>query len=241
MDPKYSRWISTDPALGEYIPKAPIDEEAKKYNQNLPGMGGVFNHINGNLYHYSTNNPVKYTDPDGETAKNATDQYVVVRLESDNEPCHYMILAPGDFITADCDGAIFSSSNMIKLSAQEDWGDVVNFTILGECSLGAFCYISDLKSVWINTSRDYFKYLYNVSRLAKNLIHSFTDEKYESFKDFSGSYRKQSRDGQPLNSWWKGVIKEFDGATQEKLKEIYETNGVQQELQQKYLKTEENK
>lgn len=65
MDRKYSMWISTGPALGEYIPKAPIDEEAKKYNQNLPGMGGIFNHINGNLYHYAGNNPVKYTDPDG--------------------------------------------------------------------------------------------------------------------------------------------------------------------------------
>ena len=65
LDPKYSMWISTDPALGEYIPKAPIDEEAKKYNQNLPGMGGVFNHINGNLYHYVGNNPVRYIDPDG--------------------------------------------------------------------------------------------------------------------------------------------------------------------------------
>ncbi len=68
MDPKYSMWISTDPALGDYIPKAPINEEAKKYNQNLPGMGGVFNHINFNLYHYAGNNPVKYTDPDGRIA-----------------------------------------------------------------------------------------------------------------------------------------------------------------------------
>ena len=65
MDPKYSMWISTDPALGDYIPKVPINEEAKKHNQNLPGMGGVFNHINGDLYAYAGNNPVKYTDPDG--------------------------------------------------------------------------------------------------------------------------------------------------------------------------------
>ena len=65
LDPKYSMWISTDPALGEYIPQAPISDEAKKHNQNLPGMGGVFNTVNLNLYHYAANNPVKYLDPDG--------------------------------------------------------------------------------------------------------------------------------------------------------------------------------
>ncbi|WP_318663311.1 RHS repeat-associated core domain-containing protein [Treponema sp.] len=71
LDPKYSRWISTDPALGGYIPKTPIDEEAERYNQHLPGMGGVFNHINGNLYHYAANNPVKYVDPDGRETYNS--------------------------------------------------------------------------------------------------------------------------------------------------------------------------
>ena len=74
MDPKYSRWLSGDPALGEYIPKAPIDAEAKKHNENLPGMGGAFNVVN--LYHHAgigqrsdselqANNPLKYVDPDG--------------------------------------------------------------------------------------------------------------------------------------------------------------------------------
>jgi RHS repeat-associated protein len=43
LNPKTSVWISADPALGEYLPEAPVDDEAKKRNGNLPGQGGVFN------------------------------------------------------------------------------------------------------------------------------------------------------------------------------------------------------
>jgi RHS repeat-associated protein len=66
LDPKTSRWISGDPALGEYLPVAPVNDEAKKRNGNLPGMGGIFNTVNMHVYHYAGNNPVKYVDPDGE-------------------------------------------------------------------------------------------------------------------------------------------------------------------------------
>jgi RHS repeat-associated protein len=65
LDPRTSRWLSGDPALGEYLPGAPVDDEARKNNQNLPGGGGIFNLVNLHVYHYAGNNPVKYVDPDG--------------------------------------------------------------------------------------------------------------------------------------------------------------------------------
>ena len=53
LDPKYSRWISTDPALSAYMSGSDV------------GGGGIYNHFNFNLYHYANNNPLKYTDPTG--------------------------------------------------------------------------------------------------------------------------------------------------------------------------------
>ena len=53
LDPKYSRWLSTDPALGDYV------------LQTSKGEGGIYNHINMHLYHYGGNNPIRFVDPTG--------------------------------------------------------------------------------------------------------------------------------------------------------------------------------
>jgi len=58
---------------GEYFPKPndmDTDHDYYWYGSNdatgkLPGMGGVFNTVNLNVYHYAGLNPVKYIDPDG--------------------------------------------------------------------------------------------------------------------------------------------------------------------------------
>ncbi|WP_461248391.1 RHS repeat-associated core domain-containing protein, partial [Treponema sp. R6D11] len=96
LDPRTSRWISTDPAMGDYIPSAPVDDEARKRNGNLPGMGGVFNVVNLHVYHYAGNNPVKYVDPNGTEVnyKKGTDD-VYVKYENKIDGKQGEMLEPG--------------------------------------------------------------------------------------------------------------------------------------------------
>ena len=60
LDPKYSRWLSGDPAITDYMAGSSV------------GEGGIYNTVNLNVYHYGGNNPVKYTDPDGRELYNSS-------------------------------------------------------------------------------------------------------------------------------------------------------------------------
>jgi hypothetical protein len=95
--------LSGDPAVGDYIPSAPVNDEARKRNGNLPGQGGVFNYVNLHVYHYAGNNPVKYIDPNGR--ENHYEEYINkqrqkefnkpenrVREANDSRLCNYNTL-----------------------------------------------------------------------------------------------------------------------------------------------------
>ena len=94
LDAKYSRWLSADPAVSDYIPLAPVSDEAKKHNEKLPGQGGVFNVVNFQLYHYAGNNPLKYVDPDGRE----DDEPIILKSWEPKTPKKIEISAKGSLL-----------------------------------------------------------------------------------------------------------------------------------------------
>src|SRR5262249_26414202 len=59
LDPRFSKWMTADPALASYLPGA------GETGVSLPAMGGAFQPANLALYGYSHNNPATLRDPNG--------------------------------------------------------------------------------------------------------------------------------------------------------------------------------
>jgi RHS repeat-associated protein len=123
LDGKTARWLSADPALGEYLPEAPVEDEARERNGKLPGMGGVYNTINLHLYHYAGENPVKYTDPDGK------DDEVPPWKAKEIELAQYMEKYLGELqlmqiAYPDPDSVATSITDRISISAEKNLGQV---------------------------------------------------------------------------------------------------------------------
>jgi RHS repeat-associated protein len=196
LDPKTSRWISADPAMGDYVPRAPIDDEAKRHNENLPGMGGVFNYVNLHVYHYAGNNPVKLVDPDGETTIiNNTKHWIIVR----GEGAEIHAVMPGEnYKTEDhqglkaIDGILMHNGSAYKTN---DGNKDATFTII-ENEDGNLRIDPDSEGKAVNFTGDAIKALYNQSIFGQLL----------GQKEKSGMYKKG--DGTIVGgSWWNSAMK----------------------------------
>jgi hypothetical protein len=82
-------------------------------------MGGVFNVVNLHTYHYAGNNPVKYVDPNGETATYSIDD------ENKTVAINVDIVLYGD-------GATNEIAQVYKKGIEDAWGGSWSTNINGE-------------------------------------------------------------------------------------------------------------
>ena len=231
LDPKYSRWISVDPALGEYIPGAGKSDEADK----LPGMGGVFNSVNLSLFHYAGNNPVRYVDPSGEWIVNNTSGYIAVRLEdeidSPTEPgkkIDTVILAPGDKLPGGYDGARDANGTFYKVTCKSGEGPI-DFSIEED---GSIKFLNKY-SKKLNDSGDFKKKVYN--------FFIFWNKKVLSgaFADVTGNKKTQTAHDSLQNAWEETMLRDVGNPDEwEKKYNSDEQKALREEL--KKIKQEEH-
>jgi RHS repeat-associated protein len=116
LDPRTSRWISTDPAVGDYVP------QAEQGSNGLPGMGGVFNLVNMHVYHYAGNNPVKYTDPNGNEVIISGDEINQTKILE-----YINIMSDQQYIVVD--GKLQKDSDKRFEYGSEQYSDAINYLI----------------------------------------------------------------------------------------------------------------
>ena len=230
LDPVYSRWLSTDPAVGDYMPTVGAD------NSNMPGMGGVFNIINIALYTYTGNNPIRYVDPDGKDITNRTASYIVARLENP-------ILVP----KLDERGNLQYSSDGKLVYIEIDTAIIAP----GETLVGKYDGIRDIEGNYIKVSGHSMLPRINFSVFSDKM--EFVDSESETWNNFiddckkkfaptelqSGYYSAGSDGAILLSNRWDSTIKgdlginSMDELSNETLKKIYDS--TQQKFLREYL------
>jgi RHS repeat-associated protein len=111
LDPRFSKWMTADPALGEYLPGAgktvayqsPSLANGWRTSPALPALGGAFQPQNIAVYGYAHSNPGTFTDlwgteadlPERPTGFNAGFWFGAIRMQSD-EPGKTKTLHEGD-------------------------------------------------------------------------------------------------------------------------------------------------
>jgi len=188
LDSKTGRWISGDPALGDYVPSAPVDDEAKKRNQSLPGMGGVFNYVNLHVYHYAGNNPVKYRDPTGKDFFNFTQENITVFDENTN---HVTVL-PGEMYEGAIDGAMLGDGTIIKVTHDAERSLPIVDVAVGSVNGEDTAFITGLGSIVSNTLGD----------LGKSILNIFNENDLLS----SGVYSPEAVERNPSLGEWRDSV-----------------------------------
>ncbi len=204
LDPVYSRWLSTDPAVGDYLPLAPTSDDARKHNKNLPGMGGVFSTVNMQLYHYANNNPLRYIDPNGSDAINFTKDYILLRLEialviplydkngnrqidrngqKKSVEIDTLVVKPNEYACGAFDGGKNKKGDYFKVTARD--GIIVSF-IVAEDSIYFF-------------DGGLLNFLGDAGKFFSNIRKKRTDKDY---KEYSGFKKAGSKGAAFLKAEW---------------------------------------
>ena len=217
LDPKYSRWLSGDPAITDYIPKAGADIS------KLPN-GGVYNSFNFAVFGYGNNNPVKYNDPTGE--------YAEITQEGNN----ITIIIPVKFKKGTTD----EQKALFKSAAESYWtgtyGDKNVTLIVEERKLGrknrvrfsnreGTSYVFARYSAKIykgdgKTEAEQKKQKWVIAHEVGHFM--YLDDMYED-----GKYPDGSRKTSPKETWDKNIMAEFWGKVEEKnIDDILKKNRV---------------